>query len=91
MTNLVQFFVFAKIVKTLGNFHRHYSVSGGIVGEDTHKHGGGGVRSHESTVVKIEKTYSSVSLNLYESRLVSASCMCSNPHAAQNEDLKRKP
>ena len=30
-----------KKVKTLGNFHRNASVSGGLVGEETQKHGGG--------------------------------------------------
>ena len=28
-------------MKTLGNFHRNASVSGGLVGEETQKHGGG--------------------------------------------------
>ena len=30
-------------MQTLGNFHRNDSVSGGLVGEDTQKHGGGGL------------------------------------------------
>jgi hypothetical protein len=39
---LVQKFFFSKKkVQTLGNFHRNTSVSGGLVGEETQKHGGG--------------------------------------------------
>ena len=39
---LVQNFFFQKKkVTTLGNFHRNASVSGGFVGEETQKHGGG--------------------------------------------------
>ena len=38
---LVQIFFQKKKVKTLGNFHRNASVSGGLVGEETQKHGGG--------------------------------------------------
>jgi hypothetical protein len=37
---LVHFF-FENKVKPLGNFHINDSVSGGLVGEDTQKHGGG--------------------------------------------------